>query len=59
MLSQQLIGRSLNRGFASFTLHGADERHLFHHQLMQCRLVLRLARLPHSDIRPRQIVMRK
>src|ERR1039458_7131029 len=38
MLCQQLKSRSLDRAFASFALHGTDERHLFHHQLMECRL---------------------
>ena len=36
----------------SFALHGADERHLFHHQLMQRSLVLRVRRPAHSGIRP-------
>src|SRR6202451_4891339 len=42
MLCQQLTPLCPDRAFAFLTRHRADERHLLHHPLVQCGLVLRV-----------------
>ena len=51
MLDQQRIGPILNRGFTLLGFDGASESKLFHHQVMQRRLVLSVGGAPHSGER--------